>query len=146
MANDRETLTLAKEKPQELPKYKLIGKFFGDNDVLYFEGDEITYTGTPNNSMYPINDAAREVLRIYYNGLEAMYHEACKKFGSLAKEHFTRPVAYDDFIESGLKADAPITAIGGDDGRIAIMKAKKTSKTIQSVTRSNMAQQRVGIA
>lgn len=44
--------------------------FYGDDDNLYQEGEEIVFDGTPNEQMEPLNEVAKERLVAYLNTLD----------------------------------------------------------------------------
>lgn len=81
----------------ERPAYRILAThgFFGPDDHLYQEGDEIYYDDTPNEEMEPLNEAARVKLEEYLTVLDDKAKEAAEKFG---RPFIARPRTLDGAI------------------------------------------------
>lgn len=58
-----------------------VAGFYGPDDHLYQEGEEIYYEGEPNEEMEPLNQLARERMVVYLEKLDALAKEAAVKKG-----------------------------------------------------------------
>jgi hypothetical protein len=66
--------------------------FFGPDDHLYPEGEEIYFEGEPNEELEPLNDSARQKLVSYLERLDNLGREAALKAG---KAYAGRPRSLD---------------------------------------------------
>jgi len=66
--------------------------FFGPNDHLYSEGEEIYYDGEPNEELEPLNEPAMVKLVAYLERLDTLGREAAAKAG---KAYAGRPRSLD---------------------------------------------------
>lgn len=67
----------------ERPAYRIldVAGFFGDDDTLHAEGEEIFFDGTPALEMEPLNQAAREKYVALLEDLDRKGREAAEKAG-----------------------------------------------------------------
>lgn len=67
----------------ERPAYRILAYhgFFGPDDHLRLEGEEIYYDGEPNEEMEPLNEPARKRLQAYLENLDQLGREAAAKAG-----------------------------------------------------------------
>lgn len=68
---------------KERPKYRILSPsgFFGPNDHLFEEGDEIVFDGTPNEEMEPLNEEAHKKLVAYISYLDDFARATADKLG-----------------------------------------------------------------
>lgn len=52
------------------PRYRLLSPCYLEDDTLHVEGEEIWYTGIPNEEMEPLNELARQRSREYIDSLD----------------------------------------------------------------------------
>ena len=117
------------------PAYRIlsVAGFFGPDDVLHKEGEEIYYDGEPNEEMEPLNDAAKERMEQYLNRLDDLAREVAEKTGKMFS---ARPRNLD----GGL---AMATAVARSE--VAIMGAKKTDTGIERIKHSDEAAPHTGL-
>ncbi len=72
----------------EVPRYRILTDFFGPNDHLYGEGDEIDYLGEPNTEMLPINEAAQKRMQAYVDYLNQCAMDKARIYGRAATPVF----------------------------------------------------------
>lgn len=96
--------------------------FFGPNDHLYAEGEEIYFDGEPNEEFEPLNEAAKVKLVAYLERLDALGRESAAKAG---KAYAGRPRSLD----GGL---ALATAIQRAD--MNLMGKTRDSEAVERVT------------
>lgn len=67
----------------ERPAYRILDTagFFGDDDTLYAEGDEIYYDGEPALEMEPMNEPARQRYVALLEKLDAEGRKVAEKLG-----------------------------------------------------------------
>lgn len=65
----------------EIPRYRLNGRCFLEDDTLHEEGEVIEYLGTPNLEMVPQNDAAKKRLEIYIEELSEGARQKAQMMG-----------------------------------------------------------------
>jgi len=106
------------------PAYRILSPngFYGPNDHLFAENDEIYFDGEPNEEMEPLNDAAHERLSAYLEKLDNLGREAAAKAG---KTYTGRPRNLDGAL-------ALATAVVRAD--MALMGAKKDNAGIDLVS------------
>lgn len=80
-----------------LPKYRLLAKFFAENDTLYDEDQDIDYLGPPNEHMLPLNEQAIQFKREQEEYLDACWAVKCRAEG---KPAIPRPRELADQIEA----------------------------------------------
>lgn len=105
------------------PAYRILSPngFYGPDDHLYVDGDEIYYDGEPNEEMEPLNDAANKRMAAFIDKLDAAAREAAEKAG---KAFVERPRNLD----GGL---ALATAVARSD--MSIMGVKKDANVVERV-------------
>ena len=76
------------------PAYRILATagFFGPDDTLYEEGQEIFFDGQPNEEMEPLNEAARVKLKAYLEMLDNLGRLAAEKAG---RPFISRPRGLD---------------------------------------------------
>lgn len=67
--------------PPGTPVYRLLKEWFGPDDTMHWEDEEIAYTGTPNEWMEPLNEPAREQMEIYLKHLDDCGRAVARKYG-----------------------------------------------------------------
>lgn len=70
-----------RDLPEDTPIYELLKDCYMEDDTLHPEGEQIAYTGTPNEFMEPLNEAARLKMRTYLDYLDDCGRKAAEKFG-----------------------------------------------------------------
>jgi hypothetical protein len=100
--------------------------FYGPDDHLYEEGEEIYFDGEPNEEMEPLNQVARERIHSYLENLDTLGREAALKAG---KAYAGRPRSLD----GGL---ALATAIQRQE--MGLMGARKDSVEITRVSEEDV--------
>lgn len=67
----------------ERPAYRVLDPsgFFGDNDTLYAEGEEIYYDGEPALEMEPLNEAAKDKYLALLERLDSEGRKVAEKLG-----------------------------------------------------------------
>lgn len=105
------------------PAYRILSPngFYGPDDHLYVDGDEIYYDGEPNEEMEPLNDAANKRMASFIDKLDAAARDAAEKAG---KAFVERPRNLD----GGL---ALATAVARSD--MSIMGVKKDANVVERV-------------
>lgn len=93
------------DNPQQdaLPRYELIQPFFGPDHVLYPEGVELKYDGTPNEWMRPLNGAAHEKYEQYMRSLPDGRSEPLEKIverAMIARPRLDTPDAAQQIIDA----------------------------------------------
>jgi hypothetical protein len=65
------------------PAYRILSVygFYGPDDNLYQEGEEIYYDGEPNEEMEALNDIARAKMTAYLEKLDSLARQAAEKTG-----------------------------------------------------------------
>lgn len=69
-----------------------VSGFYGPDDHLHLEGDEIVYDGIPNEELEPLNDVAKERMIKLIETLDAGAREAAEKLG---RSYIERPRSLD---------------------------------------------------
>ncbi len=105
------------------PAYRILSPngFYGPDDHLYVDGDEIYYDGEPNEEMEPLNDAANKRMASFIDKLDSAARDAAEKAG---KAFVERPRNLD----GGL---ALATAVARSD--MSIMGVKKDANVVERV-------------
>lgn len=105
------------------PAYRVLATngFFGPDDHLYREGEEIYFDGEPNEEMEPLNELARLRIVEFITKLE---DESRKIADKLGKPFHGRPRSLD----GGLALATELQRNG-----IAIMGAKKDTSNIKQI-------------
>jgi len=99
-----------------------VSGFFGPNDHLFHEGDEIVYDGIPNEELEPLNEIAEQRMKAFLEMLEVEAKRTAEKLG--------RP-----FVERPRNIDGAITlATEIQRNNMAIMSAPKTDTGIELAT------------
>lgn len=108
------------------PAYRILSPngFYGPDDHLYVDGDEIYYDGEPNEEMEPLNDAANKRMASFIDKLDSAARDAAEKAG---KAFVERPRNLD----GGL---ALATAVARSD--MSIMGVKKDANVVERVNAS----------
>lgn len=65
------------------PAFRILSMhgFFGPDDHLYNEGEEIYFDGEPNEEMEPLNELGRQKLTAYLEKLDTLAKEVATKTG-----------------------------------------------------------------
>lgn len=102
----------------ERPAYRILAThgFYGPDDHLYNEGEEIFYDDEPNEEMEPLNESARVKLSGYLEKLDTLAKQAADKFG--------RP-----FLERPRTLDGAISMVTEDIRRSMSIMGSKAEKT-----------------
>jgi len=105
------------------PAFRILAAsgFYGPDDHLYVEGDEIYYDGEPNEEMEPLNEAARTKMSAYIEKLDASAKAAADKAG---KAFVERPKNLDGAL-------ALATAVARSE--MSIMGVKKDVNIVERV-------------
>lgn len=100
----------------ERPAYRVLDPsgFYGDDDHLYPEGDEIYFDGEPNEQMEPLNAAASERLLKYLTTLDDLAKQKAEKLG---QPFVGRPRSLDGAIAIATKEMRDQVSIMGARGR-----------------------------
>ena len=69
------SVRMPEEVPQEFPVYRLTAPMFGDDRTLHEKWEIIEFTGTPNTSMFPLNELALTAMREYLDELDRLTEE-----------------------------------------------------------------------
>lgn len=103
--------------------YKILDSngFYGPDDHLYPEGEEIYFDGEPNEQMEPLNDLAKFRLIKHIERLERETKAAYEKLG---KPYAGRPRSFDGAI---------VLATELQRSGVVLMGAKKENKTVKKV-------------
>ncbi len=120
--------------PQDVPCYRILKQCFLD-DVMYFEGDIVTWTEEPNAEMEPLNDFAREASDAFFDKVEAYARE----FADANKKRFIpvrRPFGDERRLST---ADARRVELIKGDGGVPVMGARRPPKS-QKLELSRMEQ------
>lgn len=115
--------------PADRPAYRLLEPFFGPNDHKYEEGDCITFTGTPNEHMEPLNEPARKALRAYVEMLDERAREYAEKNG---RSFVRRARSIDDAL-ADITADARRIALTKDGPGVPLQGARKLEGGIERI-------------
>lgn len=109
------------ERPEK-PLYRVldVAGFFGDDDTLHPEGDEIYFDGEPSVEMEPLNTAAMIKMNELLEKLDEAGRKAAEKAG---RPYNGRPRNLDGALEVA-------TAIQRQE--MAVMGAEKKKSTIES--------------
>ena len=112
--------------PQDRPAYRILSPngFFGPDDHLYVEGDCIVFEDEPNEDMEPLNDVAREKLKVYLQKLDDLGREAAAKAG---RAYAGRARSLDEALATAREDARRIQLVEGDGGR-PLMGAKKRGR------------------
>lgn len=105
------------------PAFRILSAsgFYGPDDHLYIEGDEIYFDGEPNEEMEPLNEAGRQKMTTYLDKLDSAAREAAVKAG---KAFVERPRNLDGAL-------ALATAVARAD--MSIMGVKKDVNIVERV-------------
>lgn len=100
----------------ERPAYRVLDPagFYGDDDHLYPEGDEIYFDGEPNEMMEPLNASASEKLLRYLTTLDDLAKAKAEKLG---QPFVGRPRTLDGAIMVATKEMRDQVSIMGAKGR-----------------------------
>lgn len=100
----------------ERPAYRVLDPagFYGDDDHLYPEGDEIYFDGEPNEMMEPLNAVASERLLSYLTKLDDLAKDKATKLG---QPFIGRPRTLDGAIMVATKEMRDQVSIMGAKGR-----------------------------
>lgn len=115
--------------PTDRAAYRILAVegFFGPDDHLYREGDCIVFDGTPNEEMEPLNDIAKERLRLYSDMLDEEAKKAAEKAG---RRFAARPRSRDGLIATASADARAVQLISGGPG-IPLMKGQKHGPAIE---------------
>lgn len=103
--------------------------FFGPNDHLYLEGEEIYFDGEPNEELEPLNEAAKVKLVSYLERLDALGREAASKAG---KAYAGRPRSLDGGLALATaiqRADMNLMGRSRDDNAVERVAGEGTPET-----------------
>lgn len=80
------------------PVYRVLNPngFFGPNDHLFKEDEEIVYDGTPNEELEPLNEAAKQKMVAFIENLDS---EARKTAEKLGRPFVERPRGIDGALD-----------------------------------------------
>ncbi len=109
------------------PAYRILAAsgFFGPDDHLYQEGDEIYFDGEPNEEMEPLNELARIRISEFIEKLEREARNIAEKIG---RPFSGRPRNLD----GGLMLATELQRSG-----VAVMGVRKEDTSITKVTPEN---------
>jgi len=117
--------------PQNKPVYRVLDEkgFFGPDDTLHPEGEIIVLHDEPNINMEPMNDLAKDRLRIVMKKL----NESSKHVADANGRYFApQTQSVDDMLSNATEDARRIKSLSNPDG-VAIMGAKlDSSKRIES--------------
>lgn len=106
------------------PAYRILSPngFFGPDDHLYQEGEEIFFDGIPNEEMEPLNQFALQRLTEYVEQLDKLAKDASEKLG---RPFIGRPRSLDGALAFASEVQRNEMSIMG----------KKRSDEVESVSR-----------
>jgi len=96
------------------PRYRLLAPCYLEDDTLHVEGEEIWYTGCPNEEMEPLNELARVRSREYIDSLDdaarAVAAAKNRPFTGRLTDHAALDQAIDDVrAEQRAKTVLPVS-------------------------------------
>lgn len=109
--------------PQDRPCYRILKPCFLD-DVMYFEGDIVTWLEEPNKEMEPLNDLAKEATNAFFDNRQELSERASKAKGRKYAP-LRRPIEEAKALNT-LEARR-VELIKGDGG-IPVMGARKRGR------------------
>lgn len=115
---------------KERPAYRVLAihGFYGPDDHLYQEGDEIYFDGVPNEELEPLNESARDRMIAFLEELDRKGREVSEKTG---KMYVGRARSLDGALEMA-------TAV--QRAEMAIMSAPKQVTTIARLTKQEASE------
>lgn len=121
-------MTIEKFVRPEQPAYRVldVAGFFGDDDTLHAEGEEIFFDGEPCVEMEPLNEPARIKMEALLNRLDDAGRAAAEKAG---RPYVGRPRNLDGALELA-------TAIQRQE--MAVMGAEKTKTSVTNVNKAEV--------
>lgn len=119
-------MTTEKFERPERPAYRVldVAGFYGDDDTLHGEGEEIYFDGEPCVEMEPLNEPARIKMNELLERLEDAGRKAAEKAG---RPYVGRPRSLDGALELA-------SAIQRQE--MAVMGAEKNRETISPVIKT----------
>lgn len=111
----------------EKPAYRVLDErgLFAD-DQLWLAGSVIYYEDEPNEDMEPLNEKAREAMKIYIEKLDACAEEVAKKTG---KRFVARSRNLEDAMNDIREDTRRVSLVqDGKDGGVPIMGAKRRGR------------------
>lgn len=126
------------------PAYRVLAihGFFGPDDNLYNEGDEIYFDGVPNDELEPLNSPARTKLAEHLEFLDALGREAALKAG---KAYAGRPRTLDGGLmlaTAVMKADMGLMGAKKDTPEITRLDSNSSENTPETGNRGKRGRPR----
>lgn len=109
--------------PQDRPCYRILKPCFLD-DVMYFEGDIVSWPEEPNKEMEPLNDLAKEATNLFFDSREELARMASQKKG-VKYIPLRRPIEEERELNT---AEARRVELIKGDGGIPVMGARKRGR------------------
>lgn len=99
----------------EVPQYRILNYpgFYGPDDTLYGPDTVIGFTGVPNEHMEPLNDAAKEKMTAYLNGLDQAHRAKMAAWGR--DPNSPRPRDLSDIIDENRPQREVVFPAGGEN-------------------------------
>lgn len=121
--------------PQHVPCYRILKPCFLD-DIMFFEGQVVTWSEEPNEEMEPLNDLARDATNTFFDKIEALGRAASAAKGT-AYVSMRRP------IEEGRErntADSRRVELVKGDGGVPVLGARRKIRKVEAITVSALEQ------
>lgn len=105
--------------PTDRPAYRILSEkgFFGPDCHLYQEGDCLVFDDEPNEEMEPLNDLAREKIKILFDKLDGLAREVAKANG---RQFVERPRTLEGAVAMAT-IDAKRVMLNPGDGGVPLM-------------------------
>ncbi len=109
--------------PQDVACYRILKPCFLD-DIMFFEGDIVTWQEEPNKEMEPLNQLAKDATNTFFDSREKLAIEAAAKKG-MRYIPLRRPI--EEERELNTSEARRVELIKGDGG-IPVMGARKRGR------------------
>lgn len=109
-------------------KYRVLDPngFFGDDDHLHQEGEDVWFDGVPNEQLEPLNDEAYSKLTAYLNNLDDMAKVAAEKLG---RPFVGRPRTLDGGLDLATEVARQNMSIMGNKGKVSTTERAEREET-----------------
>ncbi len=109
--------------PTDVPCYRILKPCFLD-DIMFFEGDIVTWREEPNKEMEPLNDLAKEATNAFFDSREELAKIASAKKGTKYIP-LRRPIEEERELNT---AEARRVELIKGDGGVPVMGARKRGR------------------
>lgn len=121
--------------PQHVACYRILKPCFLD-DVMFFEGQIVTWAEEPNEEMEPLNDLAKDATNAFFDKIEALGRAASAAKGT-AYVSMRRPI--EEARDRNSMDSRRVELVKGDGG-VPVLGARRKTRRAESIAVSALEQ------